>query len=156
MQASCQCGAVTFSTSAAHPTHFWLCHCTECQSQSGSAFAASAIFPYFEPPTSNASLCKWTRSSESGNKLDCYFCKECGTRLIHQTLTPNGKEKDHTTVRAGTLDDRVNLPWTTAPHIWTRSALVGIPKGVMTYPEQPDEDSVAEIQKQQESYFKKM
>lgn len=155
MEASCQCGAVTFTTPSARPTHFWLCHCTECQKQSGTAFAASAIFPYFTPPTSNESLGKWTRTSDSGNIRDCYFCKGCGTRLIHQTSTPDGKKKDSTNVRAGTLDERHELPWTTAPHIWTRSALVGIPKGVMSYPEQPDEESVAEIQKKQESQFKR-
>lgn len=162
MEASCQCGAVTFTTPTPRPTHFWICHCTECQKQSGSAFAASAIFPYFSPPSNVSSttstgsaLGKWTRKCDSGNTLDCYFCIQCGTRLIHQTSTPDGKKKDSTTVRAGTLEDRNELPWTTAPHIWTRSALVGIPKGVMSYPEEPDDESVAEIQKKQKVQFEK-
>lgn len=157
MEASCQCGAVSFTTPAARPTHFWICHCTDCQKQSGSAYAASAMFPYFPPPTSssNDSLGKWTRKCDSGNSLECYFCNKCGTRLIHQTFTPDGQKKETTTVRAGTLDDRVELPWTTAPHIWTKSALVGIPKGVMTYPEEPDDDSVAEIQQKQKPQFEK-
>lgn len=170
MEASCQCGAVTFTTPSARPTHFWLCHCTECQKQSGSAFAASAIFPYFSPPSAsstdsdststttkwtNSLLGKWTRKCDSGNTLDCYFCNKCGTRLIHQTSTPDGKKKDTTTVRAGTLIDRNELPWTTAPHIWTRSALVGIPKGVMSYPEEPNDEDVAEIQKKQKIEFQK-
>lgn len=77
-------------------------------------------------------------------------------RLIHQTKMPDGKDTDTTTVRAGALDDRVDLPWTTAPHIWTRSALVGIPKGVRTYPEEPDDESVAEIQEKQAPEFRKM
>ncbi|KAK9897838.1 hypothetical protein P389DRAFT_62372 [Cystobasidium minutum MCA 4210] len=154
MDASCQCGAVTFTTPAARPTHFWICHCTECQKQSGSAFAASAMFPFFEPPTSNPNLSSWTRKCDSGNTLVCYFCKICGARLLHQTKNPDGENADSTTVRASALDDRHDLPWTTAPHIWTRSALVGIPKGVMTYPEEPDDESVAVIQEKQASQFK--
>lgn len=156
MDASCQCGAVTFTTPTSQPTHFWICHCTECQKQSGSAFAASAFFPFFEPPTSNADLGKWTRKCDSGNTLICYFCKVCGARLIHQTQTPDGQNEDSTTVRAGALDSREDLPWTSAPHIWTRSALVGIPKGVMTYPEEPDDEEVALIEKKQTPQLKQI
>ena len=40
----CQCGAVRYAIAAA-PLTVYACHCTDCQRQSGSAFALSLIAP---------------------------------------------------------------------------------------------------------------
>jgi hypothetical protein len=113
------------------------------------------MFPHFSPLSSSSTtndasnIGSFRRQCDSGNSLICYFCKSCGTRLIHQTVDENGRETEETTVRAGTLKDRNELPWIEAPHIWTRSALVGIPKGVMSYPQQPSEEQTKRIKQMQ-------
>lgn len=50
MNASCQCGAISFKTPLPEPLALYICHCVECQRQSGSAFGCSAIFPSFDLP----------------------------------------------------------------------------------------------------------
>ena len=40
----CQCGGVRYEIKAA-PLSLYVCHCTECQRQSGSAFALSLAVP---------------------------------------------------------------------------------------------------------------
>lgn len=57
MNASCQCGAVTFKTPLPQPLALYICHCTECRRQTGSAFGSSAIFPTFQLPSSELLSC---------------------------------------------------------------------------------------------------
>ena len=40
----CQCGSVRYEITGP-PTVVYACHCTECQKQSGSAFAMAAVIP---------------------------------------------------------------------------------------------------------------
>lgn len=40
----CQCGAIRYEISGP-PAAVYACHCTECQKQSGSAFAMAAVIP---------------------------------------------------------------------------------------------------------------
>ncbi|KAH7105140.1 Mss4-like protein [Auriculariales sp. MPI-PUGE-AT-0066] len=85
MQARCQCGMVAFITPTSRPLTVYHCHCLECRKQSASAYGTSAIFPA-EPlfPLSQDlrnKLAVYTRSTDSGNTLDCYFCKACGVGL---------------------------------------------------------------------------
>ncbi|CAN8100863.1 unnamed protein product [Discula destructiva] len=132
MEASCQCGAVTFKTPLEHPLALYICHCTECRKQSSSAFGTSAIFPRFPMPDAELLSC-YTRPVASGQTLYCYFCKACGTRLIH--TTPN---KNVVSVKGGCLP---GLDWTRAIHIWTKSAMIPIPEGVESYSEESTRSS---------------
>jgi hypothetical protein len=50
MNASCQCGAISFKTPLPKPLAVYICHCDECRRQSSSAFGCSAIFPAFPLP----------------------------------------------------------------------------------------------------------
>jgi hypothetical protein len=40
----CQCGAIRYEITGS-PVAVYACHCTECQKQSGSAFAMGAVIP---------------------------------------------------------------------------------------------------------------
>ncbi|KAL7945123.1 hypothetical protein V8C42DRAFT_70630 [Trichoderma barbatum] len=159
MNARCQCGSVAFKTPLPEPLALYICHCTECRKQTGSAFGTSAIFPHFKLPETENLSCyayvlisqerrDWRRSREgweveeyrtlevvmltgafvefrrptaSGQTLYCYFCRNCGTRLIH--MTPS---KNVLSVKGGCIE---GLDWTKAIHIWTKSAMVPIPEG---------------------------
>lgn len=54
------------------------------------------------------------RPTASGHTLNCYFCKACGTRLIHSTP---GKEV--VSVKGGCIE---GLDWSKAKHIWCKRA----------------------------------
>lgn len=54
------------------------------------------------------------RPTDSGNQSDCYFCKKCGSRILH--ASPN---KDTVSVKGGCIE---GLDWTTAIHIWCKRA----------------------------------
>jgi hypothetical protein len=128
----CQCGACRYEITMA-PLTAYVCHCTECQRQSGSAFGMSMPVPrtgFFvrqgEPRT-------WRRTAASGRTVDCAFCPDCGSRLFHLPTRNDAVVN----VKPGTLDepDRVRP----VGHLWTASAQpwVVIPSDVLTYPGQP-------------------
>lgn len=109
----CQCGACRYEIRA-WPLTFYLCHCTECQAQSGSAFSESlqvgAANLAITGPTGT-----FVRRTDTGTTMEGTFCTACGTRLVHR----RGASPDVANVRAGTLDDRSWL--SPVAHIWTRS-----------------------------------
>ncbi|SPQ17962.1 134d2a85-ec49-4053-97a2-ccc5e1d1fc70 [Thermothielavioides terrestris] len=87
MNATCQCGSVSFKTPTPKPLALYICHCQDCQRQTSSAFGTSAIFPRFPLPDAELLSC-YKRPTSTGETLYCYFCKQCGTRLIHTTPVP--------------------------------------------------------------------
>jgi len=109
MDASCQCGAVSFKTPLAKPLALYICHCHDCQRQTSSAFGTSAIFPRFQLPDAELLSC-YKRPTASGDTLFCYFCKRCGTRLLH--TTPG---KNVVSVKGGCIE---GLDWKSAIHLW--------------------------------------
>ncbi|KAI1488424.1 Mss4-like protein [Biscogniauxia mediterranea] len=132
MEARCQCGAIQFRTPLPKPLALYICHCAECRRQTSSAFGTSAIFPPFPLPRSELLSC-YTRPTSSGHTLYCYFCRQCGTRLIH--TTPG---KNVVSVKGGCIE---GLDWRGAIHIWTKSAMVPIPEGSEAHSEEPTDDS---------------
>ncbi|KAI0020104.1 glutathione-dependent formaldehyde-activating enzyme [Xylariomycetidae sp. FL0641] len=132
MDTRCQCGAVQFKTPLPQPLALYICHCMECRRQTGSAFGTSAIFPRFKLPDVDLLSC-YTRPTPSGHDLYCYFCRNCGTRLIH--TTPG---KNVVSIKGGCID---GLDWRTAIHIFTKSAMVPIPEGCESHSEEPSDSS---------------
>ncbi|KAK4164664.1 putative glutathione-dependent formaldehyde-activating enzyme protein [Cladorrhinum sp. PSN259] len=131
MQVVCQCGTISFPTPTAEPLAVYHCHCTECQKQSSSAFGTSAIFPadglFPLSPDLKDKLGVWTRLSNQGRTMDCYFCVDCGVRIMHRIREPDGKERDTVSIKGGVVD---GLNWKGAKHIYTRTAVVPIPEDV--------------------------
>jgi hypothetical protein len=130
-QGGCQCGRVRYRV-AAERSFLVVCHCRECQRQSGSAFGMSLMVPT-EALHIEGELKLFERSSDSGRPLRCYFCPECGTRIYHQPSYAEGIAN----IRAGTLDDTTGL--TPQMHTWTRSKQpwVPLPQDVPTHDKQP-------------------
>jgi hypothetical protein len=110
----CQCGAVRYELTG-EPLPLVICHCTECQKQSSSAFGMT--LPVAKDALRvSGELKVWRRTADSGRELACYFCADCGARLYHSSLLG----PDYWHLKAGTLDDTSWL----APvaQVWTRSA----------------------------------
>jgi hypothetical protein len=55
------------------------------------------------------------RPTASGHTLNCFFCKSCGTRVIHST-----PGKDVVSVKGGCIE---GLDWRSAKHIWCKRAV---------------------------------
>lgn len=128
----CQCGALRYELSA-RPLDVYICHCTECRRQSSSAFGISVIANRDDLRLVEGEPLRWSRPTDSGHRLDCFFCPTCGSRLWHQ----GSDAADIVSIKGGTLDQPVDL--TDVSHIWTKSSLPGIviPDHVRRFPEEP-------------------
>lgn len=128
----CQCGEVRFSLKG-EAGALYVCHCRECRKQSASAFGLSLDVPRSSLTLTAGEPGSWSRGTDSGRRLDCFFCPTCGTRLWHV----GGGSPDRVTVKGGALDDDVDI--SRATHIWTKRRLEGviIPEGCESFAEEP-------------------
>lgn len=119
----CQCGAVRYRIEG-KPLDLAVCHCTECQRQSGSAFGMSLAVAAPAFRLIAGALKSFTVECDSGRIKTCTFCGDCGTRIHHQT------NPAALSIKAGTLDDTSQLVPTA--HYWTKrkQPWVPIPPGV--------------------------
>lgn len=124
----CQCGAISFPTPTAQPIRLFHCHCTECQKQTGSAFGTSAIytaaglFPLSRDLEAKLGL--YTRRTDRGGLMDCYFCSACGSRLFHRIRDASGAPRGTVSIKGGCVE---GLRWEGGMHIYVRSAVMDIP-----------------------------
>ncbi|KAF3889109.1 MULTISPECIES: GFA family protein [Nostocales] len=132
----CQCGEIRYEIRA-EPLTLYLCHCTECQKQSSSAFGMSLTVPRDAVVIVQGHPKAWTRGADSGREVKCLFCDNCGTRLFHQ----RSYNQQTINVKAGTLDDTSWLR--PVGNLWTRSAQpwVTIPDSMLNYDGQPSDIS---------------
>lgn len=113
------------------PVHIYACHCLNCQTRSGSAFAEHAMLSAsrFELRGSTIS------NSYSTNAIDFQevFCGSCHTRIYNR----NSALPDMIFLRAGTLLNSHELE--PIAHIWTRrkQPWLSIPDGVPCFEESP-------------------
>lgn len=138
LKGGCQCGQVRYELTRP-PRETYVCHCRECQRQSASAFGISVIVAGADVRLLAGRLQHWSRPTDSGRTLTCFFCPTCGSRVWHG----DKDREDHISIKGGSLDEPVDL--TDAIHIWTSRKLAGviIPEGARQYPGEPDEEHPA-------------
>ena len=125
----CHCGYLTFEAEA-DPQQVSICHCTDCQAGTGSAFRVSIPVPgaSFKITGQPTSYLKTTAAS--GNPRTQTFCPKCGSPLY--STTPGEGQQASYMVRVGILRQRDQL--VPKRQIWFRSArpwvteLAAIPK----------------------------
>jgi hypothetical protein len=107
----------------AEPNHLTVCHCRDCQRQSGSAFGLSLDVPPESFGLLSGELRTFEVTCASGRTKECAFCPRCGTRIYHRGAWGMS-------VKAGTLDDTSRL--VPDAHFWTvrKQPWVVIPDGV--------------------------
>jgi hypothetical protein len=115
---SCHCGYITF-TGEADPDKVSICHCTDCQTGTGSAFRTNIPVPGpdFRMLSGEPTIYVKT-TAESGNPRAQAFCPKCGSPIY--STTPGDAPKPSYMVRVGTLRQRDQLK----PKVqnWCRSA----------------------------------
>jgi hypothetical protein len=114
---TCTCGSIKVEGEA-DPETVSICHCTDCQTASGSAFRVSVPVPgpTFKVTGTPKTYIKTT--AESGNPRLQAFCPNCGVQLY--STSPGEGPQPMYIVRVGLLKQRDQLQ--PKRQIWWRSA----------------------------------
>lgn len=113
----CHCGHVKYQAEV-DPDEVVICHCTDCQRLTGSAYRVTV-----RTPTSSLRLTAnppkvYTKYGDNGRPRLQSFCPECGSPLF---TTGDGEHATTTGIRVGTINQRRELK--PSRQIWCRSAL---------------------------------
>ena len=112
----CHCGAITYEAEV-DANRVALCHCTDCQSLSGSGFriVVPAKPGGFRLLTGEPKI--YMKTAESGTKRTQAFCANCGSPIYSGDET----NTQRLSIRVGTVTQRAEL--TPKAQVWCRSAL---------------------------------
>lgn len=113
----CLCGLITYEATI-NPERIVICHCTDCQITSGSAFRWIAPVGKQDFGLRTGKLKIHIKTAQSGSKRALAFCPECGTHLYGSDVS----DPQSFTLRLGTARQAKEL----APpslQIWRRSAV---------------------------------
>lgn len=129
----CSCGAVRYAI-AHKPLTVYVCHCTNCQRSSGTAFTMSMLIDRASFSVTHGEPVPYAVQLATGKPAAGFMCGTCGVRLWRV----GRKNPGLLIVRAGTLDQTFWLR--PAAHVWTRSAQpwLVLPQGAGIYATQPD------------------
>ena len=114
----CHCGNIRYEAEI-DPASVRICHCTDCQTLSGSAFRISvrAAKDAFSLRAGRPKI--YVKTAESGNKRAQAFCPECGTAIYAADVT----DPQVFNIRVGTVRQRAELRpksqgWCRSAHDW--------------------------------------
>ena len=113
----CLCGNIKYVADVDQETAT-VCHCTDCQVNSGSAFGyvIGVKNNFFDLKKGKLSF--FIKIADSGSKRELGFCGNCGTRIFARPLK---NETGFFGLRLGTVSQRNQF--TPKRQIWKRSAL---------------------------------
>ena len=114
---ACLCGAIRIEAEA-DPEKTTVCHCTDCQSGTGSAFRVSIPVPGATFKMSGQPAIYVRTTAESGNPRAQAFCPTCGSPLY--ATSPGEGQQAIYMLRVGILRQRDQL--VPKRQIWFRSA----------------------------------
>ena len=115
---SCHCGYIKFEAEA-DPEKVTVCHCTDCQQSTGTAFRTNVPVDgkTFRMISGEPTIYIKT-TAESGTPRAQTFCPKCGAPIY--STTPGDGPKASYMIRVGILRERDQLP--PKKQIWWRSA----------------------------------
>jgi hypothetical protein len=93
----CHCGYITYKAEA-EPERTTICHCTDCQRLSGSAFRVVVRVPGDTFKITAGEPTIYVKTAESGARRVQGFCPRCGTPIYS---TAEGDEPKFFSVRVG-------------------------------------------------------
>ena len=117
----CLCGGVTYSADA-EPIVQAVCHCAECQRQTGNPFSVIVGVPRAAFNVEGSTLASFaTTAEDDGGQTQRNFCSACGSPVF--SIAAGAPEVAY--IKAGSLDDASWLE--PAVEVWTCSAQPGSP-----------------------------
>lgn len=133
IEGGCHCGYITYEAEV-DPNRVRICHCTDCQTLTGSAFRITvpAGKDVFKLLTGQPKI--YVKTADSGNKRAHAFCPECGTPIYATSVS----DPQVFGIRVGTARQRSELrPKNQA---WCRSALDWV-MNLESLPQSPKQSS---------------
>jgi hypothetical protein len=115
---ACHCGHIRIEGDA-DPDTTTICHCTDCQAGSGSAFRVSVPVPGATFKMTGEPTTYLKTTSDTGNPRLQAFCPRCGSP-IYSTSPGEGTQPSYM-VRVGILRQRA--AFVPKQQIWFRSAM---------------------------------
>lgn len=112
----CLCGHISYEATV-NPERVAICHCSDCQTHTGSAFGVVAGVVDQEFRLLSGQLKFYEKTAESGAVRALAFCPECGTRIYART---DGDRSAFFGLRVGTVRQRDQL--VPKRQVWCRSA----------------------------------
>jgi hypothetical protein len=113
----CACGAIKVEAEA-DPERTQVCHCTDCQTATGTAFRVSVPVPGATLKLTGQPAIYVKTTADSGNPRVQAFCGACGTPIY--STTPGVGVQPSYTLRVGILRQRDQF--VPRKQIWCRSA----------------------------------
>ena len=112
----CHCGHIKYEAEI-DPNDVRICHCTDCQTLTGSAYRITVAAPKagFKLLAGQPKI--YVKTAESGNQRAHRFCAECGTPIYAAAIT----DPQSYGLRVGTIRQRKELR--PRKQAWCRSAL---------------------------------
>lgn len=105
MTGGCHCGAIEYEAEV-DPGDVIICHCTDCQSLSGSAYRTVAFTSPDGFTLTKGEPTIYIKLADSGRERQQSFCGTCGSPLYS---APVGNGPKVYGIRAGTLHNRRDL-----------------------------------------------
>jgi hypothetical protein len=129
IEGGCRCGACRYALSTDAMPPVYCCHCTDCQTWSGSAFTQQAVVTP-DLIAATGPVVEFKLTAPGGAVSTQYLCETCSTRLWNT----NSKRPGIAVVRAGTFDTSKDI--VPRAHIWTASkqAWVVISESIPSWP----------------------
>ena len=119
---ACHCGNITYEAEI-DPEKVAICHCTDCQTLSGSAFRTIAFTREGTFKLLSGELKIYLKTADSGARRQQTFCPECGSPIY---AAPAGEGPAIYGLRAGSIRQRDEL----VPQfqVWTQSEQHWLPE----------------------------
>ena len=130
---SCHCGAIRF-TADVDESRVMVCHCTDCQTLTGSAFRV-VVPAETEALRLEGAPKIYVKTAQSGARRVQAFCPDCGTPL-YSAAAPDATR---VFLRIGAIRERAALR--PSLQIWRRSAL-GWLDGLSSVPASPEQQAL--------------
>jgi len=128
----CLCGSIRYQILEG-PLLAYACHCTDCQTATGAAFALCLTTPVSSIKVTEGQPSTRSIVLEGSREWNFALCTNCATHL----WSVNKKRPGVISVNSGTLDD---ASWVyPVAHIWVASALDWVPISdeALKYPGKP-------------------
>ena len=103
---ACHCGSITYRAEV-DPDDVIICHCTDCQTMSGSAFRTVVFADEARFVLLGDSPKIYIKTADSGNKREMAFCPDCGTHIYATSVGPGPRTLG---LRVGAIRQRDELP----------------------------------------------
>ena len=99
-EGGCLCGNVRYSV-VGSPLSVAICHCTNCQRNTGSAFSVNVIFPK-AALTLRGEPAIYEDIGDTGNIVRRVFCGKCGTPIESRSVF---SAPEYAVIKSGSFDD---------------------------------------------------